>query len=374
MSSRFRFLYDNNFSHTTLKGILFCTLMFISVFFTYGQGKKRPLAFKRTYPEVIHKLSELNLPKHVMAQVRSFSLEDLQTGNWNLDYHENIIESDREYVIKVMLRFFNGNIVGFIKKVPIDNKESGEYYQTEVNVPMNWCAKDSLKQEHCITTSEDLAILDKVSTRDDFYQKLDEGELTEKLVNNNTALLAMLETKKGRKRIRGKELSDSVNRVLENLTGGDSEYYALKFDELKKESIVKSKKTKPVEVLNDDIIDELTGLKPVKRKTNKKQDNTDLLAKKSDKKEVNSVENETKIARADIPEKVAASSKSAKTVKVEKKGKKDKKAKNLPADKDETEETVADTTNPFAPASTSNNDKKDSTIVAQKNIMDSPNK
>jgi len=371
MSSRIHFLYDNNFSHTSLKGILLCTLMFISVFFSFGQGKKRPLAFRRTYPEAIHKLSELNLPKHVMAEIRSYSLKDMESGEWSQDYHENIIENDREYVIKVMLRFFNGSIVGFIKKVPLDNKENGEYFQSEVSIPMNWCAKDSLKQEHCITTSEDLAILDKVSTREDFYQKLDEKELLEKVVNNNTALLAMLESKKGRKRLRGRELTDSVNRVLQNLTGSDSDYFAQKFDELKKESIVKAKKVKSIEILDDSTIDELTGLKPIKLKNSKKQESKKLLAKKSDKKQLNTIDKNDKIAKAGIPEKVSKASKSDKTAKVEKKGKKDKKAKNLPIDKDETEESVADNTNPFAPATSSNTDKKDSTVVAQKNIMDS---
>ena len=179
---------------------------------------------KKSYPKIIKKLSDLGIPQSMITRIRNLNKRDMDSIHGE-DYYSNVRDDNRvEYVIKVMLRFVDGKIVGFIKKEPMMHSNQGEYYESEVDIPVEWCGLDSLKQEHCVKSMEEMAAVDSIISikPEDWHQKPDPGdinadfaaELNLRLLENN---------KKSRKKNKEEELNDSTIAIITNgLSGADS--------------------------------------------------------------------------------------------------------------------------------------------------------
>ena len=219
---------------------------------------------KKKWPPVIHKLSEVGLPILMVKRIRKYTKLDMDsTYLGGEDYHESFAEKGdndvfEDYVVKVMLRFVGGNIVGFIKKEPLMQSNQGKYEMTQINIPIEWCAVDSLKQEHCAKTPEEVKELDSVAKPQDWHQKLDPNELAENKVEDNFDLLQMLNSKSGRKKLKSKKLLDSLTSVATNLTGDDSVFAARRITQLQKEMQVAARKKKGIAALDDSTIASIT--------------------------------------------------------------------------------------------------------------------
>ena len=219
---------------------------------------------KKKWPPVIHKLSEVGLPLSMVKRIRKYTKLDMDsTYIGGEDYHESWAEKDdnnvfEDYVVKIMLRFVGGNIVGFIKKEPLMQSNQGKYEMTQIDIPIEWCAVDSLKQEHCAKTAEEIKELDSVAKPQDWHQKLDPNELAENKVEDNFDLLHLLDSKSGRKKLKSKKLLDSLTSVASNLTGDDSVFAARRINQLQKDLQVAARKKKGIAALDDSTIATIT--------------------------------------------------------------------------------------------------------------------
>ncbi len=178
---------------------------------------------KKSYPAIIKKLSDLGIPQSMITRIRSLNKREMDSIHGE-DYYSNVRDDKRiEYVIKVMLRFVDGRIIGFIKKEPMMHSNKGEYYQSEVDIPVEWCGLDSLKQEHCVKSLEEMATVDSIISikPEDWHQKPDPGDInTDFAMENN---LRLLDSKKGRKQNKAEDLNDSTIAIITNgLSGADS--------------------------------------------------------------------------------------------------------------------------------------------------------
>ncbi len=246
-----------------VKLMILGTLLFQQIGLFAQNDDNAPLS-KKTWPPLIHKLSEIGLPPHIVQRIRRYTKRDmdsvLQGGE---DFHESFAEKTdqgvfEDYVVKIMLRFVNGSIIGFIKKELVSQSNQGEYYSTQIDIPLEWCATDSLKQEHCARTDEEKAALDSVAKPQDWHQKLDPSELASEKVDNSIDLLKLLETKKGRKKLISKKLGDSLTNVLSGLSESDSLYAVQKLKLLDREGKVVLKKKRGSDVLDDSAVATLT--------------------------------------------------------------------------------------------------------------------
>ena len=194
-------------------------------------GKKA----KKNWPAIIHKITDLGLPQDMVYRIRRMNKAEMDSIHGE-DYHENLREGDDEYVLKVMLRFVDGRIIGFVKKEPMMQSNQGTYL-SEVDIPVEWCGMDSLKTEHCVKSEEEMALLDSgvVIKPRDWHQKLDANEISTDVVANNVDLLKLLENKATRKKLQSKKMTDSLSHVLQKLTGDDSAYVAKQLDLVTKE-------------------------------------------------------------------------------------------------------------------------------------------
>ena len=99
---------------------------------------------KKSWPPVIHKLSEIGLPPYIVQRIRRYTKRDmdsvLQGGE---DFHESFAEKTEDgvfedFVVKIMLRFVNGSIIGFIKKELVSQSNKGVYCSTQIDIPLEW--------------------------------------------------------------------------------------------------------------------------------------------------------------------------------------------------------------------------------------------
>lgn len=179
---------------------------------------------KKSYPAIIKKLSDLGIPQSMITRIRNLNKRDMDSIHGE-DYYSNVRDDKRiEYVIKVMLRFVDGRIIGFIKKEPMMHSNKGEYYQSEVDIPIEWCGLDSLKQEHCVKSLEEMAAVDSIISikPEDWHQKPDPGDINADFAADLN--LRLLENnKKSHKRNKEEDLNDSTIAILTNgLSGADS--------------------------------------------------------------------------------------------------------------------------------------------------------
>ena len=179
---------------------------------------------KKSYPTIIKKLSDLGLPQSMITRIRNLNKRDMDSIHGE-DYYNNVRDDNKvEYVIKIMLRFVDGRIIGFIKKEPMMHSNQGEYYQSEVDIPIEWCGLDSLKQEHCVKSMEEMAALDSIISikPEDWHQKPDPGDINADFASN--ANLRLIGDKKGRnKHNKEEDLNDSTIAAITNgLSGADS--------------------------------------------------------------------------------------------------------------------------------------------------------
>ena len=180
------------------------------------------------------------------------------------DFHESYAEKDKndvfeDYVVKVMLRFVGGSIVGFVKKEPLMQSNRGEYVQTRIEIPIEWCALDSIKQEHCAKTPEEIKELDSIAKPKDWHQKLDPNEVAQNKVEDNFDLLQMLDNKKGVKKLKNKKMLDSLASIATNLTGEDSLFAIQKINKLQKELQVEMRKKRGGVALDDSTLISITN-------------------------------------------------------------------------------------------------------------------
>ena len=178
---------------------------------------------KKSYPKIIKKLSQLGIPQSMITRIRNLNKRDMDSIHGE-DYYSNVRDDSRvEYVIKVMLRFVDGRIIGFIKKEPMMHSNKGEYYESEVDIPIEWCGLDSLKQEHCVKSLEEMAAVDSIISikPEDWHQKPDPGDINTDFAADLN--LRLLENKKGRKKNKEEDLNDSTIAIITNgLSGADS--------------------------------------------------------------------------------------------------------------------------------------------------------
>ena len=197
-----------------------------------NDNTKKP---KKNWPPMIHKITDLGLPQEMVYRIRRMNKAEMDSIHGE-DYHENYKEGGEEYVLKVMLRFVDGQIIGFVKKEPMMQSNDGTYL-SEVNIQVEWCGMDSLKTEHCVKSQDEMAQLDSgvVINPRDWHQKLDANEISTDLVSDNQNILKLLENKNSRKKLQSKKMTDSLSHLLQNLTGEDSAYVAMQLNLVTKE-------------------------------------------------------------------------------------------------------------------------------------------
>ena len=181
---------------------------------------------KKNWPAVINKITELGLPPDMVYRIRRLNKAQMDTLHGE-DYHENIKEGDDEYVLKVMLRFVDGRIIGFVKKEPMMQSNQGTYL-SQIDIPLQWCGTDSLKQEHCVQSEEEMYKLDSgvVIAPRDWHQRLDALEVSADVVSNNIDMLKLLESKSGRKKLESSKSLTNLKKILPQLAGDDSVHVA----------------------------------------------------------------------------------------------------------------------------------------------------
>ncbi len=230
----------------------------------YGDESFKGLS-KRKWPAVIHKLTDIGLPESMVKRIRRYTKKDMDSALLGgEDFHESFAEKDKndvfeDYVVKVMLRFVGGNIVGFVKKEPLMQSNQGIYEQCQIDIPIEWCALDSLKQLHCAKTPEEIRDLDSIAKPQDWHQKLDANEVAQNKVEDNIDLLQMLETKSGRKKLKSKKMLDSLISISSNMTGDDSLLAVQKITRLQKELQIEARKKKGAAALDDSTIAAITN-------------------------------------------------------------------------------------------------------------------
>jgi len=173
---------------------LFSVVSFIQ---TSAQKKLTPSPYdqapkpKKDYPASIHKLTETSLPADLIKTIQKYN--KAQMDSLKEDYHENTYEDGIEYVIKTMLRFVDGHIIGFIKKEPMLQDGPGEYIKTMIDIPLEWCGFDSLHQEHCVKTPKEMAEFEGEIKPKDWHQKIDPTDVVKEISDQNIDLLQLLD-------------------------------------------------------------------------------------------------------------------------------------------------------------------------------------
>ncbi len=214
---------------------------------------------KKNWPAMVHKITELGLPQNMVYRIRRMNKAEMDSIKGE-DYHENLKEGEDEYVLKVMLRFINGRIIGFVKKEPMMQSNQGTYL-TEVDIPVEWCGMDSLKTEHCVKSEEEMALLDSgvVIKPRDWHQKLDANEISTDVVSDNVDLLKLLENKNSRKKLQSKKMTDSLSHLLQHLTGDDSAYVAKQLELVTKEYKEAQRRKQGGDFIDDSTISVITN-------------------------------------------------------------------------------------------------------------------
>ena len=241
------------------------SLHLVSASAQYGDESSHKGLSKKKWPPVIHKLSEIGLPESMVKRIRRYTKQDMDSALLGgEDFHESYAEKDNndvfeDYVVKVMLRFVGGSIVGFVKKENMMQTNQGEYVQTRIEIPIEWCALDSIKQEHCAKTPEEIKDLDSIAKPKDWHQKLDPNEVAQNKVEDNFDLLQMLDSKKGAKKLKSKKMLDSLVSVASNLTGDDSLFAMQKISKLQKEFQIEMRKKKGAAALDDSTVASITS-------------------------------------------------------------------------------------------------------------------
>ena len=215
--------------------LILLTILIFSHLHSNAQEDDMAKKPRKNWPAVIHKITDLGLPQNMVYRIRRMNKAEMDSIKGE-DYHENLREGDYEYVLKVMLRFIDGKIIGFVKKEPMMQSNQGTYL-TQVDIPVEWCGMDSLKTEHCVKSEEEMALLDSgvVIKPRDWHQKLDANEISTDVVNDHVDLLKLLESRTTRKKLQSKKMTDSLSHVLQKLTGDDSAYVSKKLELVTKE-------------------------------------------------------------------------------------------------------------------------------------------
>ncbi len=241
------------------------SLHFVSSYAQFEDESSHKGLSKKKWPPVIHKLSEIGLPESMVKRIRRYTKQDMDSAmQGGEDFHESYAEKDKndvfeDYVVKVMLRFVGGSIVGFVKKENMMQTNQGQYVQTRIEIPIEWCALDSVKQEHCAKTPEEIKELDSIAKPKDWHQKLDPNEVAQNKVEDNFDLLQMLDSKKGAKKLKSKKMLDSLASIATNLTGDDSLFAVQKINKLQKELQVELRKKKGGVALDDSTLISITN-------------------------------------------------------------------------------------------------------------------
>jgi hypothetical protein len=110
-------------------------------------------------------------------------------------------------------------------------------YLSQIDIPLQWCGTDSLKQEHCVQNEEEMSKLDSgiVIAPRDWHQKLDALEISSDVVFDNIDMLRLLESKSGRKKLESKKTTDELKKLLPKLAGDDSVHVAKQIALMQKE-------------------------------------------------------------------------------------------------------------------------------------------
>jgi|GEM_PF-1654197 len=228
-------LYTNSFMHKEfylrfIPKLLVLFIFLLSHIHSSAQNDETGEKPKKNWPAVINKITDLGLPSDMVYRIRRMNKAQMDTLHGE-DYHENIVEGEgdnkTEYVLKVMLRFVDGKIIGFVKKEPMMQSNQGTYL-SQIDIPLQWCGTDSLKQEHCVQSEEEMFKLDSgvVIAPRDWHQRLDAIEISSDVVSNNIDMLKLLESKSGRKKLQSNKSVTALKKILPQLAGDDSVHVA----------------------------------------------------------------------------------------------------------------------------------------------------
>ena len=228
-------LYTNRFMHKEfylrfIPKLLILFIFLLSHLHSSAQNDETGQKPKKNWPAVINKITDLGLPADMVYRIRRMNKAQMDTLHGE-DYHENLVEGEgpdkTEYVLKVMLRFVDGKIIGFVKKEPMMQSNEGTYL-SQIDIPLQWCGSDSLKQEHCVQSEEEMFKLDSgvVIAPRDWHQRLDAIEISSDVVSNNIDMLKLLESKNGRKKLQSNKSVAALKKLLPQLAGDDSVHVA----------------------------------------------------------------------------------------------------------------------------------------------------
>ncbi len=213
-------------------------------FFGGTPGKSKKEAKK--FPDLVSKLSDLGLPDEMLDRIRKMNKAEMDSIGGE-DYHENIQGENGEELMVIMLRFIDGRIIGWIKKSPITQPQQRVFLKTEIDIPLQWCGTDSLKQEHCVNSVEEMQELADLVKDRDWHQKTDPSEMAASKGFGDDLQLKLLDGK-GKRKKKGQLDSAALAKRMETL---DSLGASKSLDEPSGKKGKKGKKNRPQFDLSD---------------------------------------------------------------------------------------------------------------------------
>lgn len=102
----------------------------------------------------INTLKDTKIPAMMIQRIQNTPPAELR--RMIEEYKQNLLTDEgEEIVVTVKMRFYDDNIIGWVKEAPLNNSIQEEVKKTFINIPVIYCSTASAdNQEHCGKVSE----------------------------------------------------------------------------------------------------------------------------------------------------------------------------------------------------------------------------